>query len=254
MEIIKIKDSRYTDYENLLLRRDSLKKEGEQYYVKYLALFGELINDVFRLKIECIAKKKKIAYCQAKATRNEPIKADELERYISSVMASYQEQLEEMIAASKAAGDSTAITFAEERKIKETYRYLAKLIHPDRRPDLADEETIKELWKQIVIAYTHNQLDDLMELKFKTETWLNEHGKGNPDIEIPDIEEKIEKLLDEIEKILSSLPYQYRFVINDDNEIASKKQQLNDERKSYEEYSKQLDEVLNSFPVMRLVS
>ena len=42
--------------------------------------------------------------------------------------------------------------------------------------------------------------------------------------------------------------------INDDNEIASKKQQMNDERKSYEAYSKQLDEVLNSFPVMRFVS
>lgn len=254
MELIKIKDDRYSDYETLLIRRDSLKADGEQYYLKYLSLFGDLINDVFRMKIECISKKKKIAYCQARVNRNEAINAAELENYIQAVMAEYYMKLDEMISATATAKSAVPISYFESKKIKEIYRELAKMIHPDRRPDLSEDETISELWNQISIAYRCSNLKDLEELKFRTEAYLRTLGDENVEIEIPDLDEKIAQVLKEIDQILTSFPYQYRFIIDDENEIKAKKQELEDELKSYEDYSRQLDQILNQFNLQRIAS
>ena len=64
-EIIRGKSTSYARYEELITRRDSLKKEAFQYHRAYIREFGDLILKVFRKKIECIQKKKTIEYCQA---------------------------------------------------------------------------------------------------------------------------------------------------------------------------------------------
>ena len=51
-------------YENLILQRDRLEKEAEQYRMNYFREFGELITDAFQARIDCIALKKSIAFCQ----------------------------------------------------------------------------------------------------------------------------------------------------------------------------------------------
>lgn len=254
MDLIKIRDSRYDDYENLLLRRDALKKDGEQYALEYVRLFGDLLVEVFQKKIKCIEKKKKIAYCQRCANQGKPINEAELDAYIESVMAEYQMQLDDLVRDNKAAKGSTTISLLELREVKEIYHYLAKKIHPDKRPDLAGDETISALWRQIVIAYDHNCLKDLQELKFKVETYLESLGDQDMDIEIPDIEEKIQKVMEEIENILDTLPYQYKFIVEDEEEVRDKKAELKEELESYENYSHQLDEVLKQFKIVRLTA
>lgn len=254
MELIKLKNSRYAEYENLLFRRDALRKEGEQFQLEYIKTFGDLMNDVFKKKIECIEKKKKIAFCQAKANKGLDILETELSSYIESTMTEYYEKLEEMISDTQMAKSGVQISVLELRKIKEIYRSLAKLIHPDKRPDLADDEYIKKLWRQIVIAYTYNNLSDLEELKFKTERYLEESGNDSFDIEIPDIEGKIRKVTEEIDSILNTIPYQYRFILESEAETESRIRELEDEWKSYEAYSEQLDEILNRFKIVRIIS
>lgn len=254
MELVKNRDSRYTDYENLLLRRDALRKDGEQYALSYIKIFGDLMNEVFQKKIECIEKKKKIAYCQARINKGLEINEHELNNYIESTMTEYYEQLEEMITETLAAKQGMPVSVSKLRKIKEIYRYLAKMIHPDKRPDLADDPQIKELWKQIVLAYTFNSLDDLEELKFKVEMYLEDLGDEDLEIEIPDIEDKITKVTEEIQKILETIPYQYRYILEDDIVIANRKREMQKELKNYTDYSKQLDEVLSQFRIVRLSS
>ncbi len=46
-ELIKIKNSSYERYEELLLRRDDIVKEGYQLEIEYSRVFGELIIAVF---------------------------------------------------------------------------------------------------------------------------------------------------------------------------------------------------------------
>ena len=64
-ELIRIKNASYARYEELLIQRDAVKKEAFQQEREFVRVFGELILDVFRLKMECICKKKSIEYCSS---------------------------------------------------------------------------------------------------------------------------------------------------------------------------------------------
>ena len=59
-DVIKGHNTSYARYEELINRRDELKKEAFQYHAEYVKVFGDLILELFRKKIECIRKKKTI--------------------------------------------------------------------------------------------------------------------------------------------------------------------------------------------------
>ena len=166
-------------------------------------------------------------------------------------MAEYQNQLDDLISDNTTAKGSVEVSLADVRKIREIYYYLAKKIHPDKRPDLASDKVIRELWSQITIAYTFNCLKDMEELKFKVDRYLETLGDEGITVEIPDIEEKIDKVMDEIETIMNTNPYLYKFIIEDNEEIEEKKKELQEELESYEAYSEQLDEILKQFKIVR---
>jgi predicted nucleic acid-binding Zn-ribbon protein len=65
------------------------------------------------------------------------------------------------------------------------------------------------------------------------------------EIEIPNIEAKIKELEEEIEKIMNTDPYQYRYLLEDKTAVEEKKKVLEDELREYEEYSNKLEEMLN---------
>ena len=62
--VIKVKDTKAILYEELLLKKENLKKDGVQYRINYMKRFGDLMIESFEKKILCIKKKKMIAYCQ----------------------------------------------------------------------------------------------------------------------------------------------------------------------------------------------
>ena len=254
MELIKGDDSRYKDYENVLLRRDALSKEADHYYTDYVFRFGELINTVFKLKIECIRKKKMIAYCQKQINKGKTVQGVLLEQYIETAMADYYDQLSQMEAELRGIKKRTAISLWQAKKVKDLFRELAKKIHPDIRPDLANDEYIQELWNGILTAYRCNALKELEELKFRTELYLEQLGGGNGIPEIPDLEEKIRAVQDEIQEILSTNPYLYKFLLEDEEQCREKEEELRNEAEEYRQYSERLDEVLDGLPIERTVS
>lgn len=95
-DIIISKDSNgLSTYEELLLQRDSLRKQGEQYLVSYYQIFGDLLVESFELRIECIRKKKIIAYCQQQVNHGKAINGSALDRYIHREMAAYESDLKD---------------------------------------------------------------------------------------------------------------------------------------------------------------
>ena len=62
-DLIKMNDGQYQKYEELLLKRDQLNKDAGSIHTAYMKEFGELLLENFELKIDCIKKKKMIAYC-----------------------------------------------------------------------------------------------------------------------------------------------------------------------------------------------
>lgn len=252
--LIKSVNKDFSKYEELLLRRDNLKKEAANIHLEYIRTFGDLIIESFKLKVECIRKKKMISYCQWHMNHGKTISYSALQDYISKEMESYENDLREIISDVKIAKEATAVSAAEARKIRSIYCQLVKKLHPDLHPDLFNDKTIREYWNRIVVAYTHSMLKDLEELEILVNIYLETNGIDTSGIDIRNIDEKIMAVEAEIEDIISNDPYQYRFILADEEECKSRKNSYENEIKSYREYSVQLDEILATFKIERVLS
>ncbi|MCC8150849.1 MAG: hypothetical protein LIO96_05210 [Lachnospiraceae bacterium] len=73
MDIIKVKNEVYGEYEELLMERDAVRKESFLWKQEYTRVFGERILQIFEKKISCIKKKKTIAFCQVAKNRGETV-------------------------------------------------------------------------------------------------------------------------------------------------------------------------------------
>lgn len=235
-------------YEMLLFQRDDLIKEGEQLHSQYISIFGEWINEIYKLKIECIALKKKISYCQKMTNTASPIIASQLEAYVSEQMAGYYAQLEYMVEEYKCSKQSKTISSALVSHIKKLYRRIVKKIHPDWNPALFESLEVQELWNKIQDAYNRNDLEALMEC----EVLVNKYAQS--EIQIDHIEEKIKKLEEQIHTIQTTIPYLYKDLLKDDNKIQQKKEEFGKELESFKIYSNQLQDLFSQFYLERMVS
>ncbi len=244
--IIRVKNTSYARYEELLLRRDNIKKEAFIYQRNYTAEFGDKIIAVFEKKIECIRKKKTIEFCQMAANHGKAIDQVQLQEYLQKEMEEFQMQLNCMIQDTANAKKRGEVSEVELLQIKKIYHKMVKLIHPDINPVVAESEELRDLWQRIVIAYDCNQLKELQELEILVTTALKKTGIDKLDVDIPDIDEKIAELESEIKRIKETDPYMFKFLLDDPTAVEEKKNSLKEELKSYEEYSNQLEEILQN--------
>lgn len=245
MDIIKIKNEGYAEYEELLLKRDRLEKEAKLWKLEYMAEFGDLITEVFEKKIACIRLKKTIAFCQAAVNQGKPVDREAQQKYISAEMKEYQRQLKTMIDEHDAAQKMEVISQAKILKIKKLYRKLTKLLHPDIHPETDRIPELKNIWMMINVCYTANDLEGLQEAEALADRALRENHLTDLEIEIPNLEEKIEKVRNEIYKIETTDPYQYKYFLADHDKVEEKRQKLHLELSEYENYEKQLKQILD---------
>ena len=243
-EMVWTQNVRQDKYVELVKERDKLRKEAFLARQAYIREFGELILKVFQKKIECIRKKKMIAYCQAAINRGEAIDQTALQAYLAKEMKEYQKQLKDMVKENEGAQKTGEVTQAELMKIKKIYHKIAKRIHPDIFPKTQEEPVLMELWNRTVAAYSCNDLETLIECEMLVNKALDEVGIVVEMSDIPDIEEKIAALQEEIRKIRETDPYQYKYLLDDEDAVKEKKESLDDELKSYEAYDEQLEALL----------
>ncbi|MDO4477616.1 MAG: J domain-containing protein [Lachnospiraceae bacterium] len=243
-EIIQIKNASYDRYKDLIMRRDALKKEAFQYEREYVRVFGELILAVFELKVACIRKKKTVAYYQTAANHGRAVDADELAAYLEREMAALNRQLDDMIADTENAKKAETITQADLLKIKRIYHKLVKRIHPDINPLMAQSEELQDLWQRVVTAYNCNDLKLMEESEILIMKLLGDEEGNAPMPDIPDIEEKIQEVEKSISIILDTDPYQYKYLLEDPSAVEEKTEDLENEKRAFEDYSGQLDDML----------
>lgn len=244
MDLIKSTDSKYEEYENLLLERDQITKEAGQIWTVYLQLFGKLITDNYEEKLECIKCKKTIAYYQNALNHGGVVDSAAMEKYMEQEMAEYYANLRRMLKENEDANNAGTSTPYEVARAKTLYRRLAKLIHPDINPETDHSKELQELWQRILIAYHHNDVKDLSELEVLVRKVLKELGSEDVKVDIPDIEEKIEALKSEIEGIKQTEPYCLRYLVEDEEAAEKKKTVLREELETYQKYHKELNEVI----------
>lgn len=243
-DIIRKNNSAYAKYEELLLRRDELKKEAFQIEQAYIREFGDLILEVFRKKLECIRKKKTIEYCRTFINHGENVDINALQEHLQQEMREYQERLDDMMKENEAAKNTETISESEVLEIKRIYHRLVKKLHPDIHPETLENKKLKELWHRLQVEYNCNDLERIRE----TEVIINsvlENAEPGAAVNIPDIDEKIRELENEIEEIKSTEPYKYRYILEDKAAVSDKKKELRQELEEYEEYSRKLDEMIS---------
>lgn len=118
-----------------------------------------------------------------------------------------------------------------EEELKRLYRYIAKRLHPDANPDATEAEL--ELLRRAQKAYAEGDLETLREIAGQLDdTELAEKYSDTPDDLIrlralrDKLAEKVLILMDHIEKIRNSFPYNQKDFLADEEAVAAKQAEL----------------------------
>jgi len=248
--IIKVKSASYKRYEELLLKKDSLLKEAHNYQMLYEHYFDELIREVQQTRLDCVRKRKILSYCKSRTVQGLSIVKESLDEFVEKAMNDYQETLDYLRGADSKTENKKEASEDEQKAIKAIYHQLAKQIHPDMIADLAEDQTISDLWNRTCIAYNCNNLEELQELEILINRYLESIHHSFVDVEIPDVNEKIFILNREIYKITHTNPYQYRYIVLDEDNVAKKKDELSKELADYKRYIEELNKELDVFETL----
>lgn len=233
----------------LILKRDKLKKDEMSAYIGYVRAFGELLEKRFSLQIECIKYKKIISICQAKKNRGEEVMFLSLiEEEVDKELGEYYEELQTISEISREKGQT--ISEYEYLLIKKKYKRIAMSIHPDLHIEYANDIELMELWERVKTAYKCNDLQALEEAEILVAEYLKNHGEKVV-VEIENSKEKIHKIEEEIEAIISNDPYKFKFILDDFSAIKRKKDELESDIEEYQEYLEELLGKLNEFNIQK---
>lgn len=237
------------NYQQLLLKRDELQKEAIQYRVAYTAMFGDIINELFQLVIECTALKKKISYCQLKVNKGMDIIESELEQFVDQELKNYYQKLQKMKEDVQTSKQSESLSEQDLKQIKMIYYRLVKKIHPDLHPELFKDEKMQELFSRIQDAYVCNQLDELMNLEVLVDKLI-----GKEEIHIPDIDAQTEKIKEQIQEIVSTNPYLYKDILENEDKCNQYMEKFKQDIHQYQKYKEELEKQVLKYDIKQVIS
>lgn len=238
------------EYEELIVRRDQLSKEAGSLLIAYTSEFGDLVTGNFELKIECIKIKKMINYCRRRQNRGLSVNIDNMNEAVEKEMQSYYIQLKEMAAEVIGAKKSKPVGDFRFNRAKKIYRRLTKLLHPDVNRMTAENEELSDLWDRIVKAYHSSDVDELDDLEVLVRKKLEDLGDEGFELDYDNLEERIERVERQITNIITTEPYIYSELFEDDEKKQAHKDMLQTEKEEYESYladlNKNLEEILKN--------
>ena len=228
----------------LLVQRDQYNKEAGSNMTGYIQEFGELLIKNFELKISCIEKKKAISYCRRRINRGLPVELKRMKEELEAEMKHYYMQLKEMTDEAEAARTAETIEGWRITLAKKIYRRLAKLLHPDINKRTETDETLKDLWRRIVLAYNASNVEELEDLEVLVRNALEELGETPVETDTKKLETRIERVERQISEIITTEPYTYGEMLRDEEKKQEYRNRLQEEHDDMETYLAELQATL----------
>ena len=208
-----------------------------------------MITANFELKVECIKKKKTISYCRRMMNRGLAINSNLMNEEIEREMTLYNAQLLEMLEENDRAKRAGTLSEYSISRAKKIYRRLTKLLHPDINKKTSEDEKLRELWEKIASAYQRTDVDALDDLEVLVRRALDGLGEESFELNLDDLDERIERVENQINEILTTEPYTYGDLLKDEEKKQAYKDQLQAEHDDFEQYleslTKALEDTLN---------
>lgn len=243
-----------TEISMLLLERDELRLViCKNIETAYMLALGSLEYKAFELHCEFLRLKRKIDIIQAKKNRQEKIVISAIEKILDEEFEEYQQQLDEQINKMNKALDHSKgrpLTEEETKEVKKTYRNIVKALHPDLHPDITPAQI--QLFQNAVQAYENGDLNSLRIIcEMVAEPVIPEKSENGLTIlakEKERLSKTIELIREQIIEIKSEYPYTMKELVDDPEQIAKKKAELEDTinelKEAYDIYATRLNEML----------
>ncbi len=227
----------------ILLEHDELKyvicKEIE---TAYMILLGALEYEVFDCENRLARLKRKLAILQAKKNRQEKIDEEELKKIEFALDLEFEEfmkQLKDLWSKIDKAIDRTkldVLSKEEAKEIKKLYRSIVKKLHPDMNPNLSDEQI--KLFHKAVEAYENGDIKTLRMINDMCYDFdLSGEDALNKLLEEKErLKDLINTVLIRIEEIKQDFPYVVKDIIEDEEKLEKRRNELKEVIIRYQKY------------------
>lgn len=238
----------------LIFRKDHLlftkKKNLEALYTLKIGK-----HEYELLETECMEArlKRKIELMQLKINKGLKIDLEKIENILDKEYKKWEEEIKKKVDEVMEADNRLKSLLSEEdsKKLRDIYRKLVKILHPDINKDISGREKI--LWQRLQDAYKNGDLEEikLIEMLAEKEGGIEEKVKDLDNI-IRDYEKKISKLSDEIIEILSGFPFDIEENLKDKNWIKDRVEEYKGKIREKKEHIKNLKQVIDDIILKNL--
>ena len=220
-----------------------IEKDAEHYEWEYIQMFGKQIEKFLELQTECIKFKKIIAIYYRMLNNGQKFNRDKALIELALELKPYYDHIDYIKTVKNDKGEN--VSAFHMTKIKKMYKKIVNSMHPDINPQLYEDEKMQELWNLATRYYKCNNFEKLQETYFLIMGELEKLNINCDDkINIENLDEKIEIVKNEINNILNSDPYLYGLILEDDETIQEKEEELTEEIQDYQNYYYELQNEL----------
>lgn len=220
------------------------------YNIECAALYYELDKNILEYK----RLRKILHLIQIEINHERKVNIDTINNKIDKDIFDYNKLYKDYLDKINKALDhcsSDKLTDKESTEIKDAYRKIVKIIHPDINPDITPEE--EAILRKTTIYYKNGMLT---EIKAILEVVLSgSKFENNKKANIEEVKEdiiRLKKLISiqksEIKKIKNSYPYIYKSLLKDRNKLEQHKNDLKENSNIYKEYivllNKKIEELI----------
>lgn len=229
----------------LLMKIDQLRKQISQIETAWLRRFGNLKVSQLECSVQIVRLRKEIAWIIARQNAGIPVDEQALEEDMERLMSGYVQEMETLCDQVDASRQARPISEAEERRIRRLYRQIARAVHPDLHPELADRADVRELWNQALAAYECNDAVLLENTALEISACLEKGGFLQLDLSEEQIGRRIEKARRQLDALQEDPAFGLQKILNDAKAVKETAEALEKVTAEYKVRIEQLEEEKN---------